>query len=50
MVPQPFSVPPPVFLHYPHQVCIRTEEKRRCLISLNTAFLKFILGSHCEGN
>lgn len=38
MVPQPFSVPPPFFLHNPYQVCMRTREKHRCLISLNVAF------------
>lgn len=50
MVSQPFPVPPSVFLYHPDQVCIRMKEKHRCLISLNVAFLKFILASHCKGN
>lgn len=50
MVSQPFPVPPAVFLYHPNQVCIRMKEEHRCLISLNVAFLKFILASHCKGN
>lgn len=50
LVSQPFPVPPPVFLYHPNQVCIWMKAKYSCLISLNVAFLKSILASHCKGN